>query len=61
MKVATRIKLLAAVTAAGIIALIGMSYYTANQIFNQVNYANINSIPSISSLAEANSYFCVCV
>lgn len=57
MKVATRIKLLAAVTAAGIIALIGMSYYTANQIFNQVNYANINSIPSISSLAEANSYF----
>ncbi len=57
MKIATRIKVLASIAALGIDSLIAMSEYTVNRVFTEVNYANLNSIPSISKLAEANEYF----
>jgi methyl-accepting chemotaxis protein len=57
MKIATRIKILALVTAIGIIALIALSQYTVNHVFNQVNYANTNSIPGITAIGDANEYF----
>jgi len=57
MKIATRIKILASIAAIGIVSLIAMSEYTVNRVFTEVNYANLNSIPSISKLAEANEYF----
>ena len=57
MKIATRIKVLASIAALGIVSLIAMSEYTVNRVFTEVNYANLNSIPSISKLAEANEYF----
>ncbi|MDI1361578.1 methyl-accepting chemotaxis protein [Methylotenera sp.] len=57
MKIATRIKVLASIAALGIVSLIAMSEYTVNRVFAEVNYANLNSIPSISKLAEANEYF----
>ncbi|HEY3300592.1 MAG TPA: MCP four helix bundle domain-containing protein, partial [Methylophilaceae bacterium] len=57
MKIATRIKILAIINALGIISLILLSQYSANRVFNQVNFANINSIPAMSALAEANEYF----
>ena len=57
MKIASLMKMLVVVTIISVISLIFMSRHMINNVFTQVNYANENSIPSITEISLANEYF----
>jgi methyl-accepting chemotaxis protein len=57
MSVANRMYLLIAIAAAGLLSITGVSYFQMNRIYEDTNYANVNSIPSVQVIDKALAEF----
>jgi methyl-accepting chemotaxis protein len=57
MKVSHKISLMIAIAVVGLFSLIGLSYSSIEKVFEATNNANVNGIPSISTLNEGMKKF----
>ncbi|MBF5038510.1 MCP four helix bundle domain-containing protein [Methylophilus sp. 13] len=57
MKVSHKISLMIAIAILGLFSLIGLSYSSLEKVFEATNNANVNGIPSISTLNEVMKKF----
>jgi methyl-accepting chemotaxis protein len=57
MSIAQRMNALIIVVVIGLLSLTGLAYYELNRVFDEANYANENSIPSVRNLNDASDEF----
>ena len=57
MSIAQRMNALIIVVVIGLLSLTGLAYYELNRVFDEANYANENSIPSVRTLSVASDEF----